>query len=328
VEKWATSNPTPHLYPPTPKDFQSLDNFGIHHGLRHGLKRRKVGFIGIFLMTALSPNIKFHVLDRFTHSKSRENVGNEDRLAFSDAYIAVIDGATSKNSQTFNGFSGGAYVARIIEDSLSVIQPGLSGSDLIAEISKIVDNHLAQTSRSERRPSAVAAILSLHAKTITRVGDVGVMINGIGAIPQKTIDQIAANARAAFTRAELARGKIKLDTIKRCDPGRAFILPLLEAQYVFQNNASNIYGYGCIDGSDVPSKFINVTRLSVGEEAVLATDGYPILCRTLTEAEAKLSRSLRDDPMRIDNDLGTKGYDPETQASYDDRTYLRIVLEN
>lgn len=247
-------------------------------------------------------------------------------MAFSDNYIAMIDGATSKTLHDVKGMTGGSFVAKVIQECLPRMPGALDGAELVEAITQKVDALLPDIAWKQERPNAVAAILSLQSMSITTVGDIGVMINGHGAFHEKEIDQVMSRARSAYSQAIIAEHPHRLEQLRSSDPGREFIFPLLSSQHVFQNNAESAYGYGCIDGTSVPMKFIEVANISSGDEVVLATDGYPALCQSLGEAEAYLSQSLKEDPMRIGAAMGTKGFNSATQASFDDRSYLRIVI--
>jgi glycerophosphoryl diester phosphodiesterase len=60
-------------------------------------------------------------------------------------------------------------------------------------------------------------------------------------------------------------------------------------------------------------------------EIVLATDGYPFLCKTLAESEDRLNRQREEDPLNIGEFQATKAFHPDNK-SFDDRTYIRFQV--
>jgi hypothetical protein len=181
-------------------------------------------------------------------------------------------------------------------------------------------------------PSAVAAVLMPERRQIWRVGDVHVAIRRgehwdiHPAV--KAIDRVVADARAALLLCRLAQG----DTPGRLavtDPGRAMVMPLLEAQNVLANlDDDSPLGFGVLDGRRVPGRYLTVLDLDeTVTEVVLASDGYLSPGPTLRDAEAELSASLAADPLRIGLHASTKAA-PDGANSFDDRTYVRLRVQN
>ncbi len=96
-----------------------------------------------------------------------------------------------------------------------------------------------------------------------------------------------------FLEAEIAKGKT-LEELLQNDTGRAFILPLLERQMLFQNNpAARQYWFSIIDGFEVSDEGIYVQSLPIDiQTIVLASDGYPYLKETLEASEQCLQEVL------------------------------------
>ena len=107
------------------------------------------------------------------------------------------------------------------------------------------------------------------------------------------------------------------------DPTRDLIMPFLRLQSRFANRRG-VYGYFVFDGFTDPTYPIRTVPIAPGDEVVLASDGYPLLCPTLSESERELARLRRDDPSLIHEYRSTKGF-VAGQESFDDRTYLRFV---
>ncbi|WP_231954516.1 hypothetical protein [Actinoplanes derwentensis] len=60
-------------------------------------------------------------------------------------------------------------------------------------------------------------------------------------------------------------------------------------------------------------------------ELVMASDGYPVIGRTLAESESVLADLLERDPWCVRELAGTKGV-LAGQTSFDDRAYLRLRI--
>lgn len=61
---------------------------------------------------------------------------------------------------------------------------------------------------------------------------------------------------------------------------------------------------------------------------MLASNGYPQLCRTLEESEAKLLEIIAEDPLCLGFGGGkadVKGI-MEGMENFDDRTYVRVMM--
>ena len=67
--------------------------------------------------------------------------------------------------------------------------------------------------------------------------------------------------------------------------------------------------------------------MTPGDEVVLATDGYPVLCPTLQATENALAQLLHDDPLLIHHYQATKAH-MHGNNSFDDRAYLRVVADD
>ena len=107
------------------------------------------------------------------------------------------------------------------------------------------------------------------------------------------------------------------------------IRPLLLGQRLFQNNplAPEPYRYWALDGFPIEEEGIGSYTLPLeAHEIVLASDGYPVLFRTLKETEEHLDDILQKDASLVGPSyLSTKGVRNGAE-SFDDRTYLRFIV--
>ncbi len=268
--------------------------------------------------------MRYEIIEKSVVPKTRAGDGCEDALFINPQYVAVIDGATSKTGRkSEEGLTDGAVVAWAITTCLDGLEAGMTGAALVHALTTKVRDAMSEV---EHNAGAALAVLSVAAQTVTRVGDVTVRINGSGDVPVKKIDTVVAAARAAYTSALLLRHEKTIAELAVSDPGRKMVFPLLAAQYVFQNDLRSPYGYGSIDGNIVPDPFIEEFGVAPGDVVALASDGYPALGETLAETEAMLAADLANDRLRLGDHASTKGFNPTSQISFDDRSYLRLRL--
>lgn len=246
----------------------------------------------------------------------------EDVIVTTESYVAIIDGATDKSGRTDDGVTPGRAAAAACARALEGLSATASGDEAVRAMSQEVAGLRAVGEVDA--PSAAVCVVSLARREVWQVGDVAFAIAGnpSAAPPLKRIDAVVAAARAAYTSALLAQG-MSVEEVARRDPGREFVLPLLRAQHVFRNQPG-AYGFGAIDGHEVPGELIRIEPLPAGEvEVILHSDGYPRTWPTLVEAEEGLAELLARDPLCIAELEGTKGILPGN-TSYDDRAYLRV----
>lgn len=65
--------------------------------------------------------------------------------------------------------------------------------------------------------------------------------------------------------------------------------------------------------------------IALGDDIVLASDGYPFLEPTLDQSERALAELKASDPHLISRFPTTKGFEPGLD-SFDDRAYLRFTV--
>lgn len=107
------------------------------------------------------------------------------------------------------------------------------------------------------------------------------------------------------------------------DPTWELLLPLLSRQDLFANQEEpHPLGYGIINGTPVPDRYVITAAVPPGSEVVLATDGYFSPNGTLAEAEAGIAEVLKTDPLLITRHLGFRPAPPG--GSFDDRAWLRL----
>lgn len=270
------------------------------------------------------------VIEQFVRSKTGREEDCEDLVVVTDVFVAVIDGETDKTGETYDGLFGGKFAGVVLKGEVGQLPPDCDVDTCVERLTNALSaasgSPGARTGSGDGggRPSAVIAMYSPARREVWRIGDVGIRVGSRVYAEKKGIDRVLSEARAALLEAHLIEG-VSIDALRSADPGREMILPALREQHVFRNAMGAKYGFGCVDGSPIPSAYREVFRVDAGETVVLATDGYPLVGENLRASEAYLSKSLAEDPLRIGVDATTKGVGVD-EESFDDRAYLRLEV--
>lgn len=252
----------------------------------------------------------------------------EDGLVVCDAFMAVVDGSTSKSSLQFHpAMSNGQYCMTIVADYIRSMASDGCCHDFCDGVTSIIravydasgaDMKLLRRNPKERM-AASAAIYSRSRQEIWLVGDCQCMVDGQFFDNPKPYEHLMAEMRGAYIRMLLQKGRPMSD-FQSHDDGRDFILPVFDSTCRHQNMTFSV-----IDGFPIALDKVRVINVSGAKEIVLATDGYPFLYPTLSKSEQALTRQLSEDPLCIGHFKATKGLMRGNQ-SFDDRTYIRFRL--
>ena len=137
--------------------------------------------------------------------------------------------------------------------------------------------------------------------------------------PKPAEAELAAQ-RAVEVKRLLAEGH-SVEALCRNDIARPTIIPHM-VETMRQQNIS----YSVVDGFPVARKHVRIIPLDFQPwEVVLASDGYPVLCKTLAESEAALQHQRTTDPLNIGDFQATKAFHPDFN-SFDDRAYIRLKI--
>lgn len=269
------------------------------------------------------------VVETFLAGKSPDVSVCEDALVVSNAFIGVVDGATFKGPSPVppTDVSPGRTVAQLIAGAIADLSPDIPARAAIDNISALVKRRVRGLDRlSQSQAAAAIAIVSVARREIWRVGDCLLRIGDKEITPRLSIDNHIAAVRACHNATFLIDGW-SLNELRAEDPGRNLVLPLLERKYRFRNlDSDQLFGFGAIDGSPVPDRFIEVYAVPSSDcDIVVCTDGYPRALGTLAASEAHLADLLERDPLCIKDFISTKGVKPG-DVSFDDRAYIRVRL--
>ena len=279
------------------------------------------------------PGLDYLIEEQALVAKSGNPQENEDFIHRGPSFLSVIDGVTSKTSRRWGNQTGGQVCTQIIDQILSQLPGDATAREAVDALTAGVNDfylahdmvELIQEDSSERI-TAVLVVVSLQRREVWFVGDCQAMLDDCLLQNTKLIDQITAETRAMFLETEVQNG-VSIEALRRNDTGRAFILPLLKRQQVFQNNpAAGVYWHPAIDGLPVPDEGIRIEPIPEGTQTViLASDGYPLLEKSLAASEQALQHILKNDPLLFRMYKATKGMQ-EGHCSYDDRAYMKIKL--
>lgn len=266
------------------------------------------------------------IIESFTLSKTGDPDGGEDALFIGKNYIAVIDGATSKNEWY-------KKPKRAIDCQLT---PGTIAKLAILEalgsapsfdhpwpLLNILNNAVATTTSAASYASQASIIIySLDAREVWSYGDCLCCINGELFLNTKDSDIHLATVRSHVLHQALKNG-VSLDKLRREDIGRDAIQKDLKRNALL-GNAHVPDGYPVLNGKALNRELLRIYPVLPRSEVILASDGYPTLYPTLFESENHLSNTIQSDPLMIDSHPQTKGV-YENQVSFDDRTYIRFL---
>jgi len=245
----------------------------------------------------------------FTKGKTPEL--NEDAYGYNDHTWVVCDGVSDKSGELYNGKRGGELTAPLVVDT--VLGSDKFGIELVARITaRIQDLYRDVNPRAlvdhnyQFGSTMIAARRQGDEIIVTQVGDSPFRVNGRDEYTQPMeIDRVNAGRRKEYIE---ATGDV--------EGARAHILPYLKDQLQYANNPDHKYGYGVLNGFDVPEKYVKVYRFRADKVHTieLVTDGYADFPKEVSiDAYEKLHREiLEDDPTRTKKYVWTKVADDRT----------------
>jgi hypothetical protein len=258
----------------------------------------------------------------------RTDAPGDDIVFISDDFLAVIDGATSKDEYT-KAVSGGRRCAESVANALSALP---RQSDLEGFLSHA--NDVINCTEKGLRPtggwlfgppSCSAVVVSAERREIWGIGEGSFRVSAQPHYLLNPLEQVAATVRSIILRAKLLEG-VSVRELQTDDPGRKAALPLLRAAHLFRNRAGTQWGFAALDGSNVPEELIDTWKIPEVEiEGLIASDGYPVLGEDLQSSEGALAELQIKDPLLCTNYLSTKCKQPGEQ-SFDDRSLIRFKI--
>ena len=274
------------------------------------------------------------VIESYICGKENNPATCEDGIFIGKHLLAVIDGVTAKGTKFWNNTKSGCFAKNALINALQKLDDtpdeSLLHADPLALLTRLdAILHDAVTACSddvlsiEEYPRASILIYNDVTKQIISYGDCQCNINKKVYSHVKKIDLLNSDLRAYYLEYYLQQG-MSLAELVTNDLGRAAIQENLMLQFSFENKIGE-FGYAVLNGIGIEPSLIHIYQVQVGDEIVLASDGYPVLKNTLAESEAILQQVLQEDPMCFRIYRSTKGI-KTGNVSFDDRAYCRVSI--
>jgi glycerophosphoryl diester phosphodiesterase len=271
------------------------------------------------------------VVEQFIQSKTGDLTACEDGIFIGEHFAGVIDGATSTTKKRYDGKTTARVAKDILLKALENVPANCQAQEAVLQLDGAIagwykEHNLYQFMRDNpaERCFASAVIFSRKTSQIWLIGDCQALTDGKHITNRKFVDTLFADVRSFILECELAKGKTIGELIEN-DPGRAYIVPLIIQQTLFQNSDNSTFGFDCFDGFYNGSHRVKTVTLPDTGYVVLASDGYPLLYPTLSRSEEALQEILRDDPLCFRQNRQTRAFFPGFK-SFDDRSYVKIQL--
>lgn len=251
-------------------------------------------------------------------TKGKDRVRNEDYCGYDKEIFVVADGATDKSGKLYQGKTGGEILSRLI--TATCLETGLAGVKLVRKLSQECiafykkNNTLALTNGFYRfAASFVCAKIIKDKLVVTQVGDSAFRVNGTKTYFNTwLVGDLVSEFRARYIQ---TTGDIKRS--------RQFILPLLKEQYSFYNDAKSPVGWGVINGTPIPKKFIKIYHFPIKgiKSLEIFSDGYYDIPKGIEvkDWEQMYKNIEKEDPYKYKKYKATK--------TKDDRTIMVVKFE-
>lgn len=249
----------------------------------------------------------------------------EDGIVATPAFVAVIDGSTSKTPRRISpSMRNGRYCMTVTARFIESMPADISLEDFCNAITAKIHSlyptdDTVQRLHPEERLCASAVIYSNHRREIWMIGDCQCMVNGKLYTNGKPSEAAIARQRSeAFRGQEALHPDMTVGGLIVHDYARDTVLQQLVDSMQGENKT-----YAVIDGFPIYRQGIKTIAVPTNAEVVLASDGYPFLASTLEKSERKLAAQLSQDPFNIGSFKATKGL-MRGNVSFDDRAYIRF----
>lgn len=249
-----------------------------------------------------------------TFSKGKKESGNEDCFGHNKTCFVIADAATDKSAKKYNNKTGGEIVSQIVVKEC--LLTNLNGKKLVNHLNNKIKELYAELNILEevRDPKfrfncGFICVRIINKKIlITYLGDLGFRINGSKIYKEvKQIDIANSEARSKYIReTNDVRGS------------REQIMPLLLKQFEYQNNPQESLGYGIIDGTKTPAKFVKTFEYDLEKihTVELFSDGYFAVPKEVSVEswEKTFKKVEKVDPEKWKKYKSTKSKDDRTIA--------------
>lgn len=271
------------------------------------------------------------IVEEFTQGKAGDEALNDDKIVKTPHFTGVLDGATSRQGLTLAGMQNGRFAAHALAGGIAALPPDIDAKAAVKRLTAHLKSAAEQAAAAEGKSfpeiwswPASALLLYSHARReIWRVADSSFMIDGNAHYRSFAQEDVWSQLRRAHLYSKMARGATREELLEK-DPSWELLTPIISEFKIFANY-DGPYGYGVLNGMDVPECHIEVFDAKSAREIVMATDGYPEIFGTLAETEKHLADTLEKDPLMTEFYPQVKGV-KKGWLSFDDRAYIRIVF--
>lgn len=265
------------------------------------------------------------VREVFLQGKYKDGMGCEDGYLITDAFMVVVDGATSQKEYLWDGKASGEYAKDLILEAMKTMPADTDCNSCFEILHGRLKSQFAKGKAvpiwEELRASLL--VYSDYYQEIWCLGDCNFMVNDCLYENGKKVDTVIAEVRSMLIRSLLAEGKSEADLLRK-DVSRDLIMELIKRQYYLENMDCE-FGYPELNSTSLNTHMIKRLKVKKDDRIVLATDGYPELKATLEESEQEMRRVLQEDPLCYKIYKTTKGLQ-EDMVNYDDRCYVSFEV--
>ena len=269
------------------------------------------------------------IIEAYICSKYQDQGLCEDGLIVTSNVIVVIDGGTAKGKLKWDGKSSGKYAMEIIRKALEKGVTTQSPLEFFTALNQALKEAIRRHPNCDTKDKPRAAVIAYIAdkRQIWSYGDCRCIVGNEYFSHEKKIDILLSNKRAGVIEEQLANQNVSFAELQQHDIGRDAVMDDLTHQFEYENKHCLVngldYGYPILNGESICEDMIIIHEVPKGIEVVLASDGYPILKRTLHDSEVELARIIKTDPLCYKEYKSTKGVTTGC-LSFDDRTYIRF----
>ena len=238
------------------------------------------------------------VVEKFNASKDLK-MGTEDGMFIGKNFAVVLDGVSSFKDKDINGrkygqFTVDAAIAALnkpeaVDLKADEIVPYLT-SHIAAALEKAKSEGAYAPDDKHDAPNFVFIAFFPKENCMIRVGDCMYLVDGVGnnlGIP------------ADLRKTEMGKRIIEVHEKKGqplSDAERTTLRnDLVEWLWKHRNQTNGTYGYGAIDGTPVPEKYVEKILIDPKEKVVISSDGWAeALAMSLMQSNENARRMLND----------------------------------
>jgi hypothetical protein len=269
---------------------------------------------------------QFEIIEWMCETPKSDSAMNEDRLIINDRFVAVIDGATP--SGPINDVPGGIVAAQSVADALGFLPAMATVHEFLNAANSLLTDRIGDLfEKDAMSPSAAAVVWSSARNELWRIGDCHFRIDNQDYLGEKEVDRVACAFRCGVIRARISLGLTSVEKEREVTVLNQPFMPLVSLQHAFLNlDSEDPMAYGAINGSAIPSRFIEIYKAPFAKQIVLCSDGFVRPFLSLIEAITETNRLSELDPLMIYKYNGSRPF-PAGSTLFDDTTYVRFHIK-